>query len=50
MIKKLNSEDIYKKCDPEIFKFNTSEEVEELGGDHRPGEGLAGPRLRSWHR
>ena len=32
MITKLNPEDIYKKCDPEFFKFNTTQDIVDFGG------------------
>ena len=32
MITKLNPEDIYKRCDPEIFKFGTTQDIVEFGG------------------
>ena len=32
MITKLNPEDIYRKCDPEFFKFNTTQDIVEFGG------------------
>jgi len=32
MITKLNPEDIYKKCDPEFFKFDTTQDIVEFGG------------------
>ncbi len=32
MITKLQPEDVYKKCDPEMFKFNTTQEIGDFGG------------------
>ncbi|MDR2018792.1 MAG: AAA family ATPase [Syntrophobacterales bacterium] len=32
MITKLNSKDIYRKCDPEFFKFNTTQDIVDFSG------------------
>ena len=32
VITKLNADDLYKRCDPKTFSFNTTEDITELSG------------------
>jgi len=40
MITRLKAEDVYKRCDPELFTFTTTEEVTEVGGTIGQGRAL----------